>query len=142
MWQPKSLKSSFDNKSGASTPLTPAIPTRSMARALVYNVSSSPKRKVMAFSSWTLCVLRPHLRVSIRSHFLESTLSNSGSVSILCQSLLSHCNLGCCDLLRNRQRMSSPLHRPYALVFKSLDTRAPNVPSRDRCGNVYVRSVL
>ena len=71
------LKKSFDNKSGAppgttstrSTPLTPAFPTGSMARVLVSSVSSLPKRKVTAFASWTLCVLRPHLRVSIRSHF-------------------------------------------------------------------------
>ena len=33
------------------------------------SVSSLPKRKVMAFSSWTLCVLKPHLRVSILYHF-------------------------------------------------------------------------
>ena len=76
-WQPRSLRNSFDNKSGAppgitytrSAPLTPAIPTGSLARVLVSSVSSLPKRQVMAFSSWTLCVLRPHLRVSIRSHF-------------------------------------------------------------------------
>ena len=77
MWQPRSLRNFFDNKSGAppattwtrSIPLTPAIPTGSMARVLVSSVFSLPRRKVMAFSSWTLCVLRPDLRVSIRSHF-------------------------------------------------------------------------
>ena len=67
----------FDNKSGAppgttctrSTPWTPAIPTGSMARVLVSSVSSLPNRKVLAFLSWILCVLRHHLRVSICSHF-------------------------------------------------------------------------
>ena len=32
-------------------------------------ICSLPRRKVMTFSSWTLCVLRPDLRVSIRSNF-------------------------------------------------------------------------
>ena len=50
-----------------STPLTPAIPTGNMARVLVSSVSSLPKRKVLAFLSGTLCVLRLHLRVSICS---------------------------------------------------------------------------
>ena len=71
------FKNSFDNKSGAppgttytrNTPLTPAIPTGSIARVLVSSVSSLPKRKVMAFASWIRCVLRPHLRGSICSHF-------------------------------------------------------------------------
>ena len=94
-----------------STPLTPAIPTGSVARVLVSSVSSLPKRKVMAVSGWTHCVLRPHLRVSICSHFSR----------VLCtirkrehpQSLLSRCNLGCSDLLRNRRRrMFSLLHCP------------------------------
>ena len=54
----------------------------------------------------------------------------SRNVSILCQSLLLQCNLAYCDLLRSRQRMMcSPLH-------------VPSVPSRDRCGNVYMRSAL
>ena len=77
MWQPRSLRNFFDNKSGAppattwtrSIPLTPAFPTVSMARVLVSSVFSLPRRKVMAFSRWTLCVLRPDLCVSIRSHF-------------------------------------------------------------------------
>ena len=56
---------------------------------------------------------------------------------------LSRCNLGCSGLLRSRQRMmSSPLHSLWALVFLCLDNGAPNVPSRDRCGNVYVRAAL
>ena len=83
MWQPRSLRNFCDIKSGAppgttythSIPLTPAIPTGSMTRVLVSSVSSSPKRKVMAFLSWTLCELRPHLRVSIRS-FFSGVLSN------------------------------------------------------------------
>ena len=94
------LRSSFDNKSGAppcttctrSTPLTPAIPTGSMARVLVSSVSSSPKRKVLTFWSWTLCALKPHLRVSSCSHF-SRVVCQSGSVSILCQSHLSQCSL-------------------------------------------------
>ena len=40
-----------------------------MARVLISSVSLLPKRKVLAFASWIRCVLRPHLRVSIRSHF-------------------------------------------------------------------------
>ena len=77
MWQPRSLKNSFESKSGAppgtsytgNTPLTPAIPTGRIARVLVSIVSSLPKRKVMAFASWIRCELRPHLRVSICFHF-------------------------------------------------------------------------
>ena len=73
--------------------------------------------------------------------FFESALS--GSVSILCQSLLSRCSLRCSDLLRNRRRMMfSPLHRSWVFVFLCLGIHAPNVPSRDRCGNVFVRSGL
>ena len=60
MWQPRSLRNSFDSKSGS---LSPAIPTGSIARFLVFSVSSLPKRKVMAFASWICCVLRHHLRV-------------------------------------------------------------------------------
>ena len=84
MWQPRSLKNSFDSRSGAppgttytrSAPLTPALPTGSIARVLVSSVSSLPKRNVMAFASWFRCVLRPHLRVSICSHFSRVFLSN------------------------------------------------------------------
>ena len=75
---------------------------------------------------------------TFREYFVQSR-----NVSILCQSLPSQCNLGCSDLLRNRQRMMfSPLHRLWALVFLCLGIRVPKVPSRDRCGNVYVRSAL
>ena len=51
MWQPRSLRNSFDSRSGAppgstctrSAPSAPAIPTGSMARVLVSSVSSLPK---------------------------------------------------------------------------------------------------
>ena len=57
-------------------------------------------------------------------------------MSILCQSLPFRCNLACCDLFRNSQRMMfSPLRRLWTLVFFCLGIRVPNVPSRDRCGN-------
>ena len=52
-----------------NTSLTPAIPTGNIARILVSSVPSLPKRKVMAFASCIRCILRPHLRVSICSHF-------------------------------------------------------------------------
>ena len=110
-----SLGNSFDSRSGAlpsttytrSTPLTRAIPTRSIARVLVSSVSSFPKRNVMAFASWIRCVLRPHLRVSICSHFRECFVQ-SGSVSILYQSPLCQCSLTCCGLTRHHS-LSSPL---------------------------------
>ena len=114
MWQPRSLKNSLDNKSGAppgttytrSTPLTPAIPTGSIARVLVSSVSSLPKRNVMAFGSWIRCVLRLHLRVCVCSNFSR----------VFCpirkrEHPVSICSLTCCGLTRSRQRMmSSPLH--------------------------------
>ena len=68
------------NKSGAppgttctrSTPLTPAIPTRSMAIVLVSSVSSLLKRKVMALSSLIFCVLTPPLFCEHLFPFLQS----------------------------------------------------------------------
>ena len=44
---------------------------RSIARVLVFSVSSLPKRKVMAFASWICCVLRHHLRVKHLFPFFE-----------------------------------------------------------------------
>ena len=108
---PFSQRTDDHDKSGAppsttctrSTPLTPAIPTGSMARVLLSSVSSLPKRKVMAFSSWILCVFRLHLCVSIVLNFRENA-GQSRSVSILCQFHFSQCSLVCSDLLRNTQR--------------------------------------
>ena len=84
MWQPRSLKNSFDNKSGAppgttytsNTPLTPAIPTGNIARVLFSSVSSLPRRKVMAFASWIRCVFRPPSSYEHPFPLLKSTLSN------------------------------------------------------------------
>ena len=111
MWQPRSLRNSFDNKSGAppgttcprSTPINPAISTGSMAKVLVSSVSSLPKRKVLAFLSWTLCTQGPSSCEHL-SPLLRECCVQSGSLSILCQSHLSQCSLVCSDLLRNRQR--------------------------------------
>ena len=63
MWQPRSLKNSFDCKSGAppgttytrSTPLTPAIPTGSIASS----VSSLPKRNAMASQAGSVAYSGP-----------------------------------------------------------------------------------
>ena len=85
------------------------IPKGWIARVLVSNVSSLPKRKVMAFASWIPCVLTLHLRVSICSHF-SSVLAS--------QSPLCHCSLTCCGLSRSGQRMmSSPLHHLSGHLF-------------------------
>ena len=99
---------------GAALPQVPhtilAIPTGSIARVLVSSVSPLPKRKVTASANWIRCVLRPHLRVSICSHFRECFVQ-SGSASIPCQLFFCQCSLTCCGLSRSRQRMmSSPLH--------------------------------
>ena len=47
----------------------PSNSNREYVQGLGFQIFSLPRRKVMAFSSWTLCVLRPDLRVSILSHF-------------------------------------------------------------------------
>ena len=140
-----------DNTSGAppgttctrSTPLTPAIPTGSMAGVLVSSVSSLPKRKVLAFSSWILCVLRPHLRVSICSHFSRVFCPIRKREHPVSTTPLH--NVAWCAVISSEKDKEECFHFftvPEHLVFPCLDIHAPNVPSRGRCGNGYVRSAL
>ena len=99
-----------------STPLTPAIPTGSMARVLVFQCLL-----VTNTESHGLLELDPRAQTpsSCEHPFpLREYSVQSRSVSILCQSLPSQRNLACCELLQRRQRiMFSPLHRLWAPVF-------------------------
>ena len=146
MWQPRSLENSFDNKSSAlpgttytrNSTLTPAIPTGSVARVSHrwQNGRSWPSQGGSAVCSDSI-----FMRASVPTS--EEHLVQSRNESIPCQSPPGQCNLTCCGLLRSRQRMmSSPLHHLWALVFLCSGIHVPSVPSRDRGGNVYVRSAL
>ena len=96
MWQPRFLRNSFDNSSGArpgttcthSAPLTPAFSTGSVAGVLV---TQTEGHGLLELDS-----LRAQAPSSCEHPFpfFREHSDQSGSVSILCQSLLSHLSPG------------------------------------------------